>query len=90
MKFVLFRVHLVTEGADSSQPFLSPMSGSLRFLLPLLEAGAHVAGEDEQLGVPTAFGLRSCDVVAASVLAGVGAASALELAAVPSASFFCL
>ena len=70
MKFALFRVHLATEGADSLQPFLSLMSGSLQFLLLLLAAGAHIAGEDQQLGVPTAFELGTCDdVVAASVLA---------------------
>ena len=81
MKFILFRVDLVIDGADFS-PFLRPRSGGLGLLLLLLVIGLSMAGKDEQLGMPTAFKLGLDDIVVAlSVLAGVIVAG-LVLAAV--------
>lgn len=90
MKFVLFWVDLVIDGADFS-PFLPPRSGGLGFLLLLLVIGLSMAGKDKQLGMPAAFNLGLDDIaVALSVLAGVIVAwLVLAIAGVFSASFFC-
>ena len=62
MKFILFRVDLVIDGADFS-PFLRPRSGGLGLLLLLLVIGLSMAGKEKQLGMPTAFKLGLDDIV---------------------------